>query len=121
MPNFRYQVIDAAGKTSTGVIDAASMADASRKLRADGKFVASLKLDKGAGFLNIGGKKKLKQNSIDVKRKPKLNLLKLKDKLKNLKLLLKLIKLLVKKKLMLLLLKLKLKELLVLKLLKLLS
>ena len=46
MPNFRYQVIDAAGKTSTGVIDAASMADASRKLRADGKFVASLKLDK---------------------------------------------------------------------------
>ena len=64
MPNFRYQVIDAAGKTSTGVIDAASMADASRKLRADGKFVASLKLDKGAGFLNIGGKKKLKTKDL---------------------------------------------------------
>ena len=64
MPNFKYQVIDAAGKSSTGVIDAASMADASRKLRADGKFVASLSLDKGAGFLNIGGKKKLKTREL---------------------------------------------------------
>lgn len=66
MPNFRYQVIDAAGKSSTGVIDAASMADASRKLRADGKFVASLKLDKGAGFLNIGGKRKLKTKDLVI-------------------------------------------------------
>jgi len=66
MPNFKYQVIDAAGKSSTGVIDAASMAEASRKLRADGKFVASLKLDKGAGFLNIGGKRKLKTKDLVV-------------------------------------------------------
>ena len=66
MPNFRYQFIDAAGKSSTGVIDAASMADASRKLRADGKFVASLKLDKGAGFLNIGGKRKLKTKDLVI-------------------------------------------------------
>lgn len=64
MPNFKYQVIDAAGKTATGVIDAASMADASRKLRADGKYVASLSLDKGAGFLNFGGKKKLKTKEL---------------------------------------------------------
>ena len=64
MPNFKYQVIDAAGKTSTGVIDAASMADASRKLRADGKYVASLSLDKGAGFLNFGGKRKLKTKEL---------------------------------------------------------
>jgi len=53
MANFKYQVIDAAGKTSSGVIDANSMGEAARKLRADGKFVASLELDKGPGLLNI--------------------------------------------------------------------
>ena len=59
MPNFKYQVIDNAGKTSTGVIDAASVADASRKLKGDGKFVVSVELDKGPGLMNmeIGSKK----------------------------------------------------------------
>ena len=48
MPNFRYQVLDNAGKSSTGVLDAASVADASRKLKADGKYIVSLELDKGS-------------------------------------------------------------------------
>lgn len=53
MANFKYQVIDAAGKTSSGVIDANSMSEAARKLRADGKYVASLQLDKGPGLMNM--------------------------------------------------------------------
>ncbi|MBQ7275057.1 MAG: type II secretion system F family protein [Clostridiales bacterium] len=59
MPNFRYQVLDNAGKSSTGVLDAASVADASRKLKADGKYIVSLELDKGQGIANmeIGSKR----------------------------------------------------------------
>ncbi len=59
MPNFRYQVLDDAGKSSSGVLDAASVADASRKLKADGKYIVSLELDKGQGLANmeIGSKR----------------------------------------------------------------
>ena len=59
MANFRYQVLDAAGKQSTGVIDAQSIADASRKLKADGRYVLKVELDKGPGLMNleIGSKK----------------------------------------------------------------
>lgn len=59
MPNFRYQVLDENGKSSTGVIDAASIQDASRKLKGDGKFIVSVELDKGQGLANmeIGSKK----------------------------------------------------------------
>ncbi|MBQ1894460.1 MAG: type II secretion system F family protein [Clostridiales bacterium] len=59
MPNFRYQVIDSAGKKSEGVLDAGSIAEATRKLKGDGKFVLSVELDKGPGLLNmeIGSKK----------------------------------------------------------------
>jgi len=59
MPNFRYQVLDNAGKSSSGVLDAASVADASRKLKADGKYIVSLELDKGQGLANmeIGSKR----------------------------------------------------------------
>lgn len=53
MPNFRYQVLDDAGKSSTGVLDASSVADASRKLKADGKYIVSLELDKGQGLGNM--------------------------------------------------------------------
>jgi len=53
MPNFRYQVLDASGKRTSGVIDAASIADASRKLKGDGKYIASIELDKGAGLMNM--------------------------------------------------------------------
>ena len=59
MPNFRYQVLDEAGKSSTGVLDAASVADASRKLKSEGKYIVSLELDKGQGIGNmeIGSKR----------------------------------------------------------------
>lgn len=59
MPNFRYQVLDDAGKSSSGVLDAGSIADASRKLKAEGKYIVSLELDKGQGWANmeVGSKK----------------------------------------------------------------
>ena len=53
MANFRYQVLDNAGKQSTGVVDAQSIADASRKLKADGKYVLKVELDKGPGIMNM--------------------------------------------------------------------
>ncbi len=59
MANFRYQVLDNAGKQSTGVVEAQSIADASRRLKAEGKYVLKVELDKGPGLLNmeIGSKK----------------------------------------------------------------
>lgn len=60
MPNFRYQVLDNNGKKSTGVIDAATIADASRKLKADGKYIANIELDRGDSLMNMEiGRKKL--------------------------------------------------------------
>ena len=60
MPNFRYQVLDSAGKKTTGVIEASSIADASRKLKGEGKFIASIELDNGGGLMNMEvGRKKL--------------------------------------------------------------
>jgi len=53
MANFRYQVVDANGKTTEGVVEAASLGEASRKLKADGKYVSSLTLDKGPGLANM--------------------------------------------------------------------
>ena len=35
MANFRYQVIDANGKMSEGIVEATSIGEASRKLKAD--------------------------------------------------------------------------------------
>lgn len=59
MANFRYQVLDNAGKQSTGVVEAQSIADASRRLKAEGKYVLKVELDKGPGLLNmeIGSKR----------------------------------------------------------------
>ena len=65
MANFRYQVLDSAGKKTTGVIDAASIADASRKLKGEGKYIASIELDKGGGLMNMEiGSKKLKTKEL---------------------------------------------------------
>ncbi|MBN1892364.1 MAG: type II secretion system F family protein [Clostridiales bacterium] len=59
MPNFKYEVIDSQGRMSKGVIEASNLADATKMLRADGKFVASLKADTGASIMtmNIGSPK----------------------------------------------------------------
>ncbi|MCR5614718.1 MAG: type II secretion system F family protein, partial [Saccharofermentans sp.] len=53
MANFRYQVVDAAGKTTEGVIEATSIGEATKKLKADGKYVSSLTLDKGPGLAGM--------------------------------------------------------------------
>ena len=53
MSNFRYQVIDSAGKKSEGIIEAASIGEATRKLKTDGKYISSLTLDRGSGLANI--------------------------------------------------------------------
>ncbi len=53
MPNFRYQVIDAAGKKSEGIVEAASIGEATRKLKTDGKYISSLTLDRGTGLANM--------------------------------------------------------------------
>lgn len=53
MSNFKYEVIDADGKMSKGIIEAASMADASKMLRADGRFISSLAADTGSSVLNM--------------------------------------------------------------------
>ena len=42
MANFRYQVIDSNGKMSEGIVEATSIGEASRKLKSDGKYIASL-------------------------------------------------------------------------------
>ena len=53
MPNFRYQVIDATGKKSEGIVEAASLGEATRKLKTDGKYISSLTLDRGSGIANM--------------------------------------------------------------------
>lgn len=61
MPNFKYEVVDAQGRMTKGIIEAASVADATKMLRADGKFVSSLAQDTGASILNKSiGSPKLK-------------------------------------------------------------
>ena len=65
MANFRYQVIDANGKKSEGIIEASSIGEASRKLKSDGKYIASLTLDKGKGLMNMEiGSPKLKNKDL---------------------------------------------------------
>ena len=65
MANFRYQVIDSNGKMSEGIIEASSIGEASRKLKSDGKYIASLSLDKGTGIMNMEiGSPKLKTKEL---------------------------------------------------------
>ena len=65
MANFRYQVIDSSGKMSEGIVEASSIGEASRKLKSDGKFIASLSLDKGKSLANMEiGSPKLKSKDL---------------------------------------------------------
>ena len=67
MANFRYQIIDSKGKMSEGIIEAATIGEASRKLKQDGKYIASLSLDKGKGLANMEiGSPKLKTKDLVV-------------------------------------------------------
>ena len=67
MANFRYQIIDSKGKMSEGIIEAATIGEASRKLKQDGKYIASLSLDKGKGIANMEiGSPKLKTKDLVI-------------------------------------------------------
>lgn len=67
MPNFKYETIDGNGKSAAGVIEAASIADASTALRADGKFISSLAPDTGSSILNMKvGSQKLKTKELMI-------------------------------------------------------
>lgn len=67
MAKFRYEVIDAKGKTTSGVIEANNQNDAARLLKADGKYISSLKSDSGPSFLNAEvGSKKLKTKELVI-------------------------------------------------------
>ena len=67
MANFRYQIIDSKGKMSEGIIEAATIGEASRKLKQDGKYIASLSLDKGRGLANMEiGSPKLKTKDLVI-------------------------------------------------------
>ena len=67
MANFRYQVIDSKGKMSEGIVEAATIGEASRKLKQDGKYIASLSLDKGKGIANMEiGSPKLKTKDLVI-------------------------------------------------------
>ena len=67
MANFRYQVIDSNGKMSEGIVEATSIGEASRKLKSDGKYIASLSLDKGKGIMNMEiGSPKLKSQDLVI-------------------------------------------------------
>lgn len=67
MPKFRYEVIDAKGKTTTGVIDASNSNEAAKLLKADGKYISSIKADSGPSFLNANiGSPKLKTKELVI-------------------------------------------------------
>ncbi|MBO4459517.1 MAG: type II secretion system F family protein [Clostridiales bacterium] len=69
MANFKYTVIDSAGKTSEGVLEAENIGEASRKLKSDGKYIASLKLDRGTfGNIQIGSPKLKTQELVVITR-----------------------------------------------------
>jgi type IV pilus assembly protein PilC len=68
MPRFEYQARDASGTSLTGAITAPSAADASRLLRADGKFVTRIleaadAVD-AATTISFGGKRVKEQDVI---------------------------------------------------------
>lgn len=67
MPQFKYETIDSAGKSSKGVIEATSLNDASKALRADGRFISSLVPDSGPSILNMKiGSQKLKTKDLMI-------------------------------------------------------
>ena len=52
---------------SEGIVEATSIGEASRKLKSDGKYIASLSLDKGKGIMNMEvGSPKLKTQDLVI-------------------------------------------------------
>ena len=53
MANFKYETIDSAGRTTKGVLEAPSISEASKTLRADGRYISVLVPDTGSSILNM--------------------------------------------------------------------
>lgn len=67
MANFKYETIDSAGKASKGIIEAPTIGEASKLLRADGRFISSLVAESGPSILNMKiGSPKLKTKDLMI-------------------------------------------------------
>jgi len=67
MANFKYETIDSAGRSVKGIIEAATIADASKSLRAEGRYISSLALDSGSSILSMKiGSPKLKTKDLVI-------------------------------------------------------
>lgn len=66
MPNFKYETIDATGKPSKGVLEAPSISEAAKVLRADGRFIAHLAPDSGSVMNMKVGSAKLKTRDLMI-------------------------------------------------------
>jgi len=67
MANFKYEIFDATGKSSKGVIESSSIAEAAKALRAEGRYIASLTADTGSSVLNMKiGSPKLKTKELVI-------------------------------------------------------
>jgi len=65
MANFKYETIDNAGRTTKGVLEAPSISEASKTLRADGRYISVLAPDTGSSILNMKiGSPKLKTKDL---------------------------------------------------------
>ena len=67
MANFKYETIDSAGRSTKGIIEASTIADASKALRAEGRYISSLTIDSGSSVLSMKiGSPKLKTKDLVV-------------------------------------------------------
>jgi len=67
MANFKYETIDSAGRSTKGIIEASTIADASKALRAEGRYISSLTIDSGSSVLSMKiGSQKLKTKDLVV-------------------------------------------------------
>lgn len=67
MPSFKYETIDKSGKSFKGVIEAATLGDASKTLRADGRYISALAPNTGSSILSMQiGSQKLKTKDLVI-------------------------------------------------------
>jgi type IV pilus assembly protein PilC len=53
MAIFKYEIFDGAGKATKGIIEAPSIAEAQKMLRADGRYISSIAPDNGSSIMNL--------------------------------------------------------------------
>jgi len=67
MAIFKYETIDSAGRSIKGIIEASTIADASKALRAEGRYISSLTPNSGSSILNMKmGSQKLKTKDLVI-------------------------------------------------------